>query len=262
MSSERTRDDIIGKKFGRLKVIKENRKLNDKARRFDCECECGNLINTRYSRLKNGEKLSCGCIELEIKEKEDKAYIGLKQDMLTVKEVKRENGRVNIHCMCDCGNYIVYTKEYWHRKHFKSCGCINSKKQRERQLKHGMSNTLTYNTYTGMLGRCNDPGNSSYKYYGARGIKVCDKWLESFNNFYEDMGDRPDGYTLDRIDVNGNYEPSNCRWADNTTQSINQRCKSRKTKYKNIDEFKSGKGTRYRASVSRKGLIRRCTPLI
>jgi hypothetical protein len=78
-------------------------------------------------------------------------------------------------------------------------------------------------TWSNIKQRCYNVNNKDYKHYGGRGIKVCDRWLESFENFLEDMGDRPDGYSLDRIDNNENYEPSNCRWADKETQIKNRR---------------------------------------
>lgn len=87
-------------------------------------------------------------------------------------------------------------------------------------LKHGMTHTKTYNSWVAMKNRCYNPKNDRYNNYGGRGIKVCERWM-SFENFYKDMGERPKNTTLDRIDINGNYEPSNCKWSDSITQYRN-----------------------------------------
>lgn len=91
------------------------------------------------------------------------------------------------------------------------------------QKTHGMSETRIYNIWLGMRNRCNNPNNSKYKNYGGRGIKVCDRWVNSFENFYEDMSkDYKEDLTIDRINVNDNYSPENCRWLNNVEQQYNK----------------------------------------
>lgn len=121
-------------------------------------------------------------------------------------------------CRCDCGKIKVIDRNHIVRGKTRSCGCL--------KIRHGHSTTSfvsgTYHTWDAMLQRCLNPNNRNYYWYGERGITVCARWLD-FANFFADMGERPEGYSIERIDVNGNYEPSNCKWIPKGEQWKNRR---------------------------------------
>jgi hypothetical protein len=129
-------------------------------------------------------------------------------------------------CKCKCGNIIV--SQYYHLKsgHTKSCGCEKGDCGRKETHGHWVGNkpTREWITWHAMKGRCYNKNRKCYKWYGAKGVIVCDRWLDSFENFYADMGDKPTiKHSIDRINPFGNYEPTNCKWATAKEQANNKR---------------------------------------
>ncbi len=135
----------------------------------------------------------------------------------------KTNGKVaQWRCLCDCGRTHVANSGNLSKGHTRSCGCL----KKDISTKHGDARdgkwSGTYTSWVGMIDRCESVNNASYDYYGGRGITVCEGWL-SYEQFKLDMGERPDGTSIDRINTNKGYCKDNCRWTDRTTQSFNTR---------------------------------------
>lgn len=126
-------------------------------------------------------------------------------------------------CRCDCGNEATIRGDQIRSGHTKSCGCQRMVIVKAAITTHGRARTRVHTIWIQMRGRCQNPNNSAFSYYGGRGIQVCERW-ESFENFLSDMGEPPTtGHSIDRIDANSNYSPQNCRWSTDTEQSWNKR---------------------------------------
>jgi len=133
-------------------------------------------------------------------------------------------GRSKWLCRCQCGNSKEIFASKLMRRHTQSCGCLHKEIVGAKFATHRMSNSPEYRVWAGMKARCCRPNAAHYEYYGGRGITVCERWMNSFENFYKDMGPKPSArHSIDRIDVDSHYEPTNCRWATIKQQRRNTR---------------------------------------
>ena len=251
------KNNLINKRFGRLVVVKEIGQYKNREIIWHCKCDCGNEVDVRGSSLKSGKTKSCGCIAREKSHiRFFKDLTGKRFDRLTVitKCGMDNNGCFTWLCRCDCGNEIVVSGANLRRGTTKSCGCY----KRDMVTSHGMTKTSFYHTWQGMRSRCTNKNSKAYQNYGGRGITVCNRW-SSFENFKEDMYESylnhvnefgEDNTSIDRIDVNGNYEPSNCRWATWGEQNNNKR----NNKYIDgftLAEYSRNLGLTYRLSTNK-----------
>jgi hypothetical protein len=227
-----TYNNLTGQKFGKLTVVgfnskrKYTRKTGDIYYRYywDCKCDCGNNTIALGPSLKNGHTKSCGCHKISKAKSNLNNLVGIRSGKIIVENFSHIRNECSFWlCKCDCGNHVVIRSDGIINKTSQSCGC--SRFIRKYNYKAGRRKSMgaLFQVWSGMINRCYNVANRGYKDYGGRGIEVCERWRVLFNNFYEDMGLPIEGYSIDRVDVNGNYEPGNCRWATDVEQSRNKR---------------------------------------
>lgn len=206
---------MIGSRFNKWQVISDEGRDSKSNRIVLCKCDCGTEKIQRLKTITSGDSTQCKKCRMNQHNKIiniDGKRFG---NSIVVKRVDNKNGNAYYLCRCDCGKEREVIG--YRLKMGKSTKCPQC-----RIKTHGMSYTSTFKIWTGILRRCNNKNFKAYKYYGGRGIKVDERWLH-FQNFIDDMGIRPEGLSIDRINNDGNYEPSNCRWATATQQSSNRR---------------------------------------
>jgi hypothetical protein len=225
--------DYVGRKFGQLTVLRRAKVPRIRSMTmWVVACSCGNEIETSSEYLSRGRLIDCGCVKrlhknaLDLTGQRFGKLIVLKQ----ADEGSDEWGSVLWDCACDCGNMKKISAGFLRSKHTQSCGCW----KHEVSVTHGLARkgkiAPEYRCWQHMKERCNNSKERQFKNYGGRGIKVCARWENSFESFFEDVGLRPNAkLSLDRINNNGDYEPGNVRWATAKQQQNNRRNNKRRS---------------------------------
>lgn len=223
--------EYIGKKFNKLTIleifrVKEKNQNRVKAK---CICDCDRTTIADLYKVLSGHTTSCGCYKnRKVRETKEDLSGHRFGRLLVVKRVQNKDNRVMYLCLCNCGNYCTVDSASLKRGATQSCGCLHKEVSSIKNSKHGKRKTRLYKIWDGMKQRCYNTNDKGYKNYGGRGITVCDEWKNDFMNFYDWA--MQNGYdesaprgqcTIDRINNDGNYEPSNCRWVDMKVQLNN-----------------------------------------
>lgn len=214
----------VGSRFGILTVVGPGERIPVPNTKYFtsttiCQCECRKTTTFTNSNLRSAK--SCGCTRARGRKF---APIGQKFGRWTVVSDAPFVSRAHSLCRCECGTEREVLCKYLFAGTSQSCGCRQADITADRNTTHGLRHTPEYGVWAGIKSRCYRESDEFYADYGGRGITVCERWRDSFENFLADMGERPSPkHSIDRKEVNGNNEPDNCRWATPTEQARNKR---------------------------------------
>ena len=223
-------EDLTGRTYGEWTVLEYYGKEKG-IHYWLCKCSCGTIKKVNSQSLRNNRSVSCGHKHGELcRQKNTKNLIGKKFGKLTViRQIENKTSRsgARYECLCECGNLHEVSSNSLIQGHVKSCGCLfaNRRKKKDNMTNEEFSKERLHGIWTGIKARCYNKNRKDYKYFGAKGIILCSTWKSNFNEFYTwslSHGYK-DNLTIDRINVYGNYEPSNCRWITISEQQLNRR---------------------------------------
>lgn len=219
-------ESMIGSDYGDYKIISAYEDMDGKIRLMLMCNTCGEVIFAPYQSIKDNAKRYRKCTKHYNPVKYDESYIGKKNNYLTVIGITRlPNKHRAFICECDCGNTTTIEPTFWEQGIVKSCGCLAD----SFKLEHSEELDRLRRIHNGMMQRCYNSNAKAYKHYGGRGISICPEWhdRDTFIDWALKHSNYANDLSIDRIDVDGNYEPSNCRWATAKEQNNNQRPRTR-----------------------------------